>query len=388
MKYLVSLVSDQTIPNLLFILEKKSEADGFIFISTEGMEKKNKTDAIIKVAQIFDKVKKTIIVQEDKFTSILEILEREIVINDTDQFIVNVTGGTKLMSLAAYMFFQQYAASIFYIATNNVYQRIFPKSKTMYDSLTQNLTVRDYIAACGVELQSEPSLPTVDRESGFTIEHVQAFYSMYKEYHYPPEIREKLQKFRQEHLFRRSLQKKGYVECDEEVIHAFLAKVGFVTDGKKITKSHIEFCTGGWFEDYIYYKIKKSLNLDRHSILLNVNLRFPDAEHKDAINEVDIFFIYNNRLFIVECKTSLSKGDDKADLFNDTVYKLDALRHLFGLTTKTILCTLYDKMRDEKGIKEKYTSRARQMRIELMDSIIIDDDVLFAEELKKIIGKR
>ena len=51
MKILISIVSDQTIPNILFIREVK-EVDRYIFISTKKMEGKNKTKHIIDAAGI------------------------------------------------------------------------------------------------------------------------------------------------------------------------------------------------------------------------------------------------------------------------------------------------------------------------------------------------
>ena len=46
-KVLISIVSDQTIPNVLFIKDFK-EMDEYVFLSTEKMEQQKKTEKIIK----------------------------------------------------------------------------------------------------------------------------------------------------------------------------------------------------------------------------------------------------------------------------------------------------------------------------------------------------
>ena len=46
-KTIVSLVSDQTIPNVMFI-KAIGDAERLVFITAKGMEKKEKTNAILR----------------------------------------------------------------------------------------------------------------------------------------------------------------------------------------------------------------------------------------------------------------------------------------------------------------------------------------------------
>ncbi len=44
---LVTLISDQAIPNVLFVSEMKTIADHYLFLTTEYMEQKGKSEAIL-----------------------------------------------------------------------------------------------------------------------------------------------------------------------------------------------------------------------------------------------------------------------------------------------------------------------------------------------------
>ena len=62
-------------------------------------------------------------------------------------------------------------------------------------------------------------------------------------------------------------------------------------------------------------------------------------------NEIDAAFLYNNKLYIIECKTA--KMDDKG---TDVLYKIDTIRGYAGLFTKPIIISFdefnkYDKQR-------------------------------------------
>lgn len=106
-KILISLVSDQTIPNILLIKDL-SPQDCYFFLTTAVMEsdKKQKTDAIIKTAGVEQQCcwqKREVL--EDNFESIKQGIE-SFQLRDDDEITVNITGGTKPMSLATYEYFK------------------------------------------------------------------------------------------------------------------------------------------------------------------------------------------------------------------------------------------------------------------------------------------
>lgn len=111
---LISLVSDQTRPNIQLINEFKSTTDLFLFLSTKGMENKGCRRWIENAARITEDAVNFVEIHEFSFDNILSTLEGY-GFSDTDTFIVNLTGDTKVMSIAAYEFFRHKNSKFIYI---------------------------------------------------------------------------------------------------------------------------------------------------------------------------------------------------------------------------------------------------------------------------------
>jgi len=108
-KVLVSLVGAQSAPNVNFINEQKKLGviARFLFISSRESERKdnNYSQATINACKITDNF--TILQSDansfDGTSKFLEGLE----FSDDDVFIINLTGGTKMMALGCWLFFTQ-----------------------------------------------------------------------------------------------------------------------------------------------------------------------------------------------------------------------------------------------------------------------------------------
>ena len=100
---LVSLVSEQTIPNVLYIRECNN-VDGYVFISTEKMDKKNVSQHIMEASgTVSNENSETVIVKEDSLQDIEKELKKQ-PFNKEDKFLVNLTDGTKIMAIGVYDF--------------------------------------------------------------------------------------------------------------------------------------------------------------------------------------------------------------------------------------------------------------------------------------------
>jgi hypothetical protein len=128
------------------------------------------------------------------------------------------------------------------------------------------------------------------------------------------------------------------------------------TDHELFSTRHIDYISGGWFEEYCYYFIK-SCNV--HEIMLNITVNL------ETKNEIDIAFIHKNSLFLVECKTSLLA--DSGNVGNNTLYKQDSIASKFGKNIKKILITL-DPI---ASMKDELIKRSKQNDI----FILAGDDV-------------
>ncbi len=87
-------------------------------------------------------------------------------------------------------------------------------------------------------------------------------------------------------------------------------------------------------------------------------------KNKDVINEFDVIFTYNNKLYIIEAKTSVFEGLDnkKGPLLTNFIYKSKALNNNFGLFANSFIITLDSK----EEINNANLERADLYRIKLL----------------------
>ena len=95
------------------------------------------------------------------------------------------------------------------------------------------------------------------------------------------------------------------------------------------------FVKGGWLEVYAGYECYKALvNVDHQAELaINVTLR-----KNNTPNEMDVMFIHQAYLYCIECKTAKTMASETA---KDVLYKLSALNDFGGLNQKRAVVSLY-----------------------------------------------
>ena len=149
----------------------------------------------------------------------------------------------------------------------------------------------------------------------------------------------------------------------------------------EIAKHEFEFLTGGWLERFCFNELYE---LKEQGIFndIGINARVRNASKgKEAENEFDVLFTYNNNLYMVECK-SLNQGHDSE---TDILYKISALQADLGrLTTKSFLAsTASENIMDKNNpaeIKETLVKRAKLLNC----SIIMPSDLInFKEQIKR-----
>lgn len=369
----VILVSEQTIPNLMFLKWLLSNNGGGILelfcVTTEYMEQKNKIKAIQKalgeINSFFAKMT-PIIVDENNLEEIIKKIEVQF--SDLpiyDEIHVNITGGTKIMSIACYEVFKNKENTVLYYQPVNKPVQILNSKipEISKNNIEANISIKEYLDAYNVAYKidnicvkdwnyNQAVLPIV--------ENMTSERSIYLE-------------LQNNEYFRKMLKKKGALEFDKidseklsrlqnnptvEQLMRCSVRFGFASD--KITGKEIKYITGGWFEEYVYQKLKTEKKLDDDSIALNI--RIVNSDDKDK-NELDVAYIEgktNPRLNIVECKSFIDEAL-QAKLLTDTLYKMQALKKDFGLTVKSYLYTMSIIK------KESVLSRAKDLDIEIID---------------------
>ncbi|GAA4829447.1 Card1-like endonuclease domain-containing protein [Algivirga pacifica] len=305
----ILLISDQSLPNLLFIKEWK--ADAYIFITTEAMEKKQKSVHLIKGARLAESNVHKIVVDGDDTSLILQALSQEFeAYTENIYFQINLTGGTKMMSLATYAFFSSNENCEFWYkpATQDLWTSV---NKAFDDrNIKYQCTLWEYLTIYGLEMV----------EKGEPIWNSQKAWQVYHEF-----------------------KKVGFDK------HNYSHIKDAHTKGSAENRSYYG---GGWFEDLMYYVMQEELSLGDDYLAYNVKLHKVGKESDaDYDNEFDIMFMNNNRLFVIEGKATLPfKNPDK--VAEAALYKLAALKSYFGLFASTCLVSL-GQFSNKKNIERR-----------------------------------
>lgn len=357
----ISLVSEQTIPNVLFIREMNLIPKEFeyIFISTKIMKERNIVDRIIKGARISETKCKTIIVDEyslNYFKNQLNSFD----FKKNDKFYVNLTGGTKMMAIGAYNFFSEKNSEIYYVQYNgNSYRKIYPEGRKKEKQLNYRIGLRDYLLSYGIKIKGKAEGLVFSEEVTKKV-----FLSMIK--HKDINILGELRKYR----------KRDFIEIDKP-IGLYIKSLGLPINGDYLGNRHIRYITGGWFEEFIFSIFKQALKLSDDEIMLSVDL--------DINNEIDVMFIKNNSIYLIECKTGFRDG--KRNLFNDTLYKSNAIKRNFGLRVRQIICTIDPSIWNKHGqIKTTYQEKLELYETELFDQKDLLDKSSFRNRIKQIVS--
>ena len=361
----VCLVSDQTIPNILAIQHFKPAK--IIFCTTEKMENQDKSDAIIDTLGLYGldystKSHKVFVDQdclEDCELKLSDIAQKY----SNHKFVINLTGGTKIMVIAAYNVFQKHNAQMIYTPIpKNQFVEIFPRKGNCKSPIPLNLrlTVEAYLTAYGVKVKNKNKLEPLktnakknEKISKWMVDNYDAIESLLSSF-----IKEELNKHRGDRKDYRFKMNYSYMEQKEKELLDDL--LGFEIRNnsieKMLTKYEVRFLTGDWLSDFCYNEISK-LSID--SCVTGIELVSP----KGADNEFDVLFTKDNTLYIIECKSLKQEYDKDADI----LYKISALQQDFGLKIDGFLVSTARNIIDKQGrIKEHIIRRSKQCKAEII----------------------
>ncbi len=388
-KTIVSLVSDQTIPNVMFI-KAIGDAERLVFITTKGMENNGRTYWILKSVGVKSSNKiiphEIIIVSEQSISEIKAELSKHSFFEGNGEIIVNLTGGNKIMFLAAYEFFKEKSSqsqniiNMYYLPIGkDKFDKVFPSEENnCIDTYLCNL--KEYLTAYSIEQGKGGKNPLVKFEE--TKEFYIETFNSEKGKNIIKNLRKKWEDIKED------IKKKKLPNRDEynkslngllgdEDIKGLIKKAFGTFD---INEPRLKYlAAGGWFEEYVYFLIQRGLKLKDEQICLNFEMEDKSHYHKTPPNEIDVIFIYKNKINIIECKTGL-KNQSNNDILQQVLYKQSALKKGFGLTAKSFLFLPYG-LSGNKNNKE----RAVIYGIDIVDDqkMLLDEDRFKSEFLEK-----
>lgn len=279
-----------------------------------------------------------------------KLLEWTAQYTEIDNFLFNVTGGTKLISIALDRVSQLlgvHRAECFYQSRDHKivwYQR---KNGNVAFAMNSNLNLQQRIFSRGYHISKQQLVQEIP--------YVQLKYAeilinkMRSDFHKGRQFCSFI------NLLAASAEDQPDLVWKQQNMHAetvdslaVLAQLtdehffSFDVDSHRIRFKDLDalhFMKGGWLEiytGYIFFKVLMGLN-PKAELAINVELI-----KNQTPNEMDVMFIHHADLYCIECKTSKTMAEGKAQ---DVLYKLTALQDFGGLKQKQAVVSLYSLQR-------------------------------------------
>lgn len=326
------LISKQASPNISPALNPDTRPRRVIFlVSPEMRQQADWLESVLKVRGI--KIQQTFIDHaydiEHIQSRILSVLEKEHLAVESKTLILNASGGTKPMSIAAYDVFRRFDLPVFFIhPEKDQLIWMWPEGKPNIE-LADRIKLEPFLAAHGSQTSQTPirnirnadKLPVAER----LVSSINAYQGALKTLNYLAHKAEytltsRIAKSEVEKLgdLLTLFQQHGFVSIEQD-------QLIFPDEDSRF------FANGGWLESWVFHQIR---TLRQHKPQIQDLARSVEVQRgspeQPIPNELDIACLSNNRLYIVECKTRQFKGRRGQVHSSETLYKLDSLSDLMG----------------------------------------------------------
>lgn len=342
MKTLVNIITrEHPVAAYLFIKEFFQEGDRLLFVSAN--DSFDCITPLVKILQVDPGVVQRIVLRRDTDSYTYERICRTINngINKDTEYYVNLAGGSRYMALSVQHVFSNYHSTFYYIQThqNLIVKTIFDNS--IYDNddeiipIHYRMTLAEYFEAYGLSHDIDALQPPISDETQsrqmFNLFSKQQIRS--SEYKILDVLREKYRGWKYLNIEEAEHPVKENMTPIPN-LGKFLEYINFTPKEEGIlNQQELDYLTGGWFEEYVYYLIKTVVQPDD----IAVGVRIDGCTEIRHNNELDVSFIKNNQLHVIECKSGISSES----MFNEIVYKVSALKEvLLGVDCNSYIFSL------------------------------------------------
>ena len=294
---------------------------------------------------------------QDAMYSVLDAIRNSI---GEETFGVNLTGGTKLMALAAAEWAYAYDVPAFYIDT--VKGQFIQIGRTWhYAPLPDVLSIRDLLSANAFSIESADTSPVPKERRELLIKLLECTCT-----HDGEKALGRLNWLAEQAQGNLRVYDDCPMEPAWEKVMTLCSCAGTLQrrDNELLfpNENARRWCNGVWLEEYVkatLYHLHACKKIKDWASSVRVR-------HKGILNELDALFSVHNRLFIIECKTTcMVKKPMQPD--NATLYKADSLHdRLGGVFAKAMLCSV-------RPLADKDKERAKK---QLQVHIVSGNDLL------------
>lgn len=359
MKVLLCLLSDQHVPNLLSV--HHFQPDQLVLVESVAMKKRNVAAQFLSALKLGDRdyegrASIEPLESEDSLQAVREALRQAFGRFPSAQWIGNLTGGTKPMSIAAYEFFKALNGRLVYVNANRPAEMKDLETGTT-EHCQYKLTIKEFLAGYGFEPgKADDKMKEAEARAERWYECARQIASAAS----AQDLLELTDEERNRGRDRGMLLEARHLEGTDPALLPAVALafgLGETEQGlrsRKLTRHEVDFLTGGWLEVFFYGL------LTRHASDLgiwDVHLGLEVRRCGDASgNDLDVTFMHNHGLSMIECKS----GGQQHDMGGDVLYKVEAVKkQLNALRVRSSLATTGKNILDKEGnLKKTIQTRA------------------------------
>lgn len=382
MKIMVCLVSRQHIPNLLSI--HAIQPDRLALMVSKKMEAECRHEYLLYALEkggMNYRCRKDLIPVEDENSVASASLALQTYLDDISkknpgvEIIVNITGGTKPLSIGAYIESEKRGLELLYISESDQTKALDMKGS--YRLLTHDITIAEFLGGYGYSILNGIEMAQAEEQALQTANLAVTLASRIDD------------KRLWESLAKLGKLKKGNdgiiltkendvfiedINLREQMVHQF----GLLDEESclvgRISGKDVLFLTGKWLEVFIWSLLKPLVGSAIWDLHLDCKFGKNDLKGQTTDNEWDVIFMRDQSLCIIECKTGdLSQYSSSG---SDLIYEIAGIKsQLQALRVKTYLVTTSEKVKCEEGMIKKDL---------LLRSKVYDCDVIPAWEIRDL----
>lgn len=372
----VCMVSAQPAPNLLPLLDEFLRPEKVVLMVTpQAKEKAVFLENVIRPLGL--RIQKILLSGADNYEAIQETLLTLLSNEEIGTIALNATGGTKWMAIAAQDVFRIHGSPVFYVNIQNDTVLFLGEQKEP-QKLQKRIKLDMFMNAYGYSVNANI------KPQGLLPEHrelCQRLVSMVCEWEGALGQLNSLASLAEEtgtlQVSTRALEQRENIYLRNVLKELQIAGLLEHREGGIVQfrdANSRTFSNGGWLEAYVNMLLNslKSDGILQDSPRPNIVVRKVDS---GSSNELDVAFIANNHLHIIECKTKRLSGVRAGMTGANTVYKLDSISSLGGLGTRSMLVS-YRRLKDadhqrakDLGIRVIEAEKIKNLKSHLRDWI-------------------
>ncbi len=346
MKVLLCLLSAQHVPNLLSVHHFKP--DRLVLIESAEMKRKQAARHLQEALRLGgldfaadDRCHVQPLDAEDNLDAVRTSLQRAYGRYPAEEWIANLSGGTKPMSIAAHEFFKAVGARLVYVNFDkpNVLLGLDGRPE---ETCEHRPTLREFLAGYGFALTRK--LKDIDAAEARARSWSRCATVIAS--HCPErllnlgDLRDRSAKKLWDDARKKGLElAPGQLSPTDHALRNELLsalELQDTTDGLrgKLDKYKVQFLMGGWLEAFVWGRLESHAEaLGIWDVRLGLQVRRADVA---TDSEIDVAFVHNYRLSMLECKSGSQEHDSGAD----ALHKVEAVvRQFRALGIRSYLAT-------------------------------------------------